>query len=234
MKKNIMMRLSALLLVAVLLTTCVISGTFAKYTTTYSATDKATVAAWGIKLTVEGEDVLYDDNKKDTELATSVKAAYLAAPGTYQKLATVNLTGTPEVAYKIVVDVDLELENWTAAGGFYCPLVFSVDENPVAGSFTNAEDLEAAVEKAVLIAIAGGNATSATASGKGLKYEVEYNAGTAVATGAADGVVVDWLWAFNGEDAGEDAKDTELGNATTKATIDFKLTVTVEQVEKTA
>lgn len=230
MKKNIMMRLSALLLVAVLLTTCVISGTFAKYTTTKSSDDKATVAAWGITLTVEGDNVLYDDNTIDTELATSVKANNLAAPGTYQKLATVNLTGTPEVAYKIVVDVDLELENWTAAGGFYCPLVFSVDGNPVAGSFTNAEDLEAAVEKAVLKAIAGGDALSATASGDGLKYEVEYNAGTAVATGAADGVVVDWLWAFNGENA----KDTELGNAATKATIDFKLTVTVEQVEKVA
>ena len=231
MKKNIMMRLSALLLVAVLLTTCVISGTFAKYTTTDSATDTATVAAWGFLLTVDGDDVLYDDeDKTKPELTTSVKATDLAAPGTYQKLATVNLTGTPEVAYKIVVDVDLELENWTAAGGFYCPLVFSVDENPVAGSFTNAEDLEAAVEKAVLKAIAGGDALSATASGDGLKYEVEYNAGTAVATGAADGVVVDWLWAFNGENA----KDTELGNAATKATIDFKLTVTVEQVEKVA
>lgn len=230
MKKNIMMRLSALLLVAVLLTTCVISGTFAKYTTADSATDKATVAAWGIELTVEGEDVLYDDNKTDTELATSVKATNLAAPGTYQKLAKVSLKGQPEVAYKIVVDVDLELENWTANSAYYCPLVFSVDGTNVAGTFASAEDLEAAVEKAVLIAIAGGDAASATASGTGLKYEVEYNAGTAVATGAADGVVVDWLWAFDGENA----KDTELGNATTKATIDFKLTVTVEQVEKTA
>lgn len=231
MKKNIMMRLSALLLVAVLLTTCVISGTFAKYTTSDSATDKATVAAWGIQLTVDADDVLYDDeDKTKPELTTSVKATDLAAPGTYQKLATVNLTGTPEVAYKIVVDVDLELKNWTANSAYYCPLVFSVDGKPVAGTFASAEDLEAAVEKAVLIAIAGGDAASATASGTGLIYEVEYNAGTAVATGAADGVVVDWLWAFNGEDA----KDTELGNATTKATIDFKLTVTVEQVEKVA
>lgn len=234
MKKNIMMRLSALLLVAVLLTTCVISGTFAKYTTADSATDTATVAAWGIELTVEGDAVLYDDNKTDTELATSVKATDLAAPGTYQKLATVNLTGTPEVAYKIVVDVDLELENWTVDGNVYCPLVFTVDNATYKIDATNTDTakLAAAIEKAVLIAIAGGDASSAVANGAGtgLKYEVEYNAGTAVATGAADGVVVDWLWAFDGENA----KDTELGNATTKATIDFKLTVTVEQVEKVA
>ena len=228
MKKNIMMRLSALLLVAVLLTTCVISGTFAKYTTTDSATDTATVAAWGIQLTVDGDDVLYDDGKTGDEVtALKVTSNALAAPGTYQKLAKVSLEGQPEVAYKIVVDVDLELENWTAAGAYYCPLVFSVDGTNVAGSFANAEDLEAAVEKAVLIAIAGGDASSATASGTGLNYVVEYDAGTAVATGAADGVVIDWLWAFDGDNT----KDTELGNATTKATIGFSLKVTVEQVD---
>ena len=232
MKKNIMMRLSALLLVAVLLTTCVISGTFAKYTTADSATDTAKVAAWGIQLTVDGDAVLYDDDKTNPELTTSVHATDLAAPGTYQKLATVNLTGTPEVAYKIVVDVDLELENWTVDGNVYCPLVFTVDGDTYKIDATNDDTakLAAAIEKAVLIAIAGGDAASATASGNGLKYEVEYNAGTAVATGAADGVVVDWLWAFNGDNV----NDTKLGDADTKATIDFTLTVTVEQVEKVA
>lgn len=230
MKKNIMMRLSALLLVAVLLTTCVISGTFAKYTTTDSATDTAKVAAWGIQLTVDGDDVLYDDEKTGNEVtAVKVTSNALAAPGTYQKLATVNLTGTPEVAYKIVVDVDLELANWTVDGNVYCPLVFTVDGDPYKIDATNTDTakLAAAIEKAVLIAIAGGDAASATASGNGLIYEVKYDAGTAVATGAADGVVVDWLWAFNGDNV----NDTKLGDAATKATIYFELTVTVEQVD---
>ena len=44
MKTNKMMRIASVLLVAVLLTTCVISGTFAKYTTTVSATSTANVA----------------------------------------------------------------------------------------------------------------------------------------------------------------------------------------------
>lgn len=46
MKKNRMMRLAAVLLVLVLLTTSVISGTFAKYTSTVSGADTATVAKW--------------------------------------------------------------------------------------------------------------------------------------------------------------------------------------------
>ena len=47
MKKNNVMRIASALLVAVLLTTCAISGTFAKYTTTASGTSTARVAKWG-------------------------------------------------------------------------------------------------------------------------------------------------------------------------------------------
>ena len=44
MKKNRMMRVASALLVAVLLTTCAISGTFAKYITAEDATDSAAQA----------------------------------------------------------------------------------------------------------------------------------------------------------------------------------------------
>ena len=50
MKKNRMMRLASVLLVLCLLTTSVISGTFAKYTSTTTATSTATVAKWDVKL----------------------------------------------------------------------------------------------------------------------------------------------------------------------------------------
>lgn len=46
MKKNRMMRLASILLVCVLLTTSVISGTFAKYTSTATGSDTARVAKW--------------------------------------------------------------------------------------------------------------------------------------------------------------------------------------------
>ena len=49
MKKNKMMRIASVLLVAVLLSTCAISGTFAKYVTQVSGNDSARVARWGIK-----------------------------------------------------------------------------------------------------------------------------------------------------------------------------------------
>ena len=82
MKKNKMMRLASALLVAVLVTTCGISGTFAKYVTTASGTDTARVARWGILLNVASDvfDVEYD---ADAGNGVSVQASEdVIAPGT--------------------------------------------------------------------------------------------------------------------------------------------------------
>lgn len=49
MKKNKAMRLASALMVLTLLTTCVISSTFAKYTTSANGEDSARVAKWGFE-----------------------------------------------------------------------------------------------------------------------------------------------------------------------------------------
>ena len=56
MKKNKMMRLASAMMVLTLMSTSVISGTFAKYVTKGEATDKARVAKWGVEVIVEGSD----------------------------------------------------------------------------------------------------------------------------------------------------------------------------------
>ena len=55
MKKNKFMRLASVMLMLCLITTCAISGTFAKYTTSGTATDTARVAKWGVGVEVDGE-----------------------------------------------------------------------------------------------------------------------------------------------------------------------------------
>ena len=63
MKKNTMMRIASVLLVAVLLSTCVISGTYAKYTSTVTTSDSARVAYWGFNSsTVEIALFDYEDD----------------------------------------------------------------------------------------------------------------------------------------------------------------------------
>ena len=75
MMKNKMMRAASILLVAVLLSTCAISGTFAKYVTTASGTDTARVAKWGVVITANGN--LFNKTyafKKDNQIATETNS----------------------------------------------------------------------------------------------------------------------------------------------------------------
>ena len=105
MKKNKAMRSASVLLVATLLTTSVISGTLAKYTTQDAAEDTARVAKWGVELQAIGN--LYGDTYKDrivTENDTTAtvqsvdKTADVVAPGTQNTEGfTFSLKGKPEV-----------------------------------------------------------------------------------------------------------------------------------------
>ena len=116
MKKNTMMRLASALLVLVLLTTCAISGTFAKYTSTAAGDDYARVAYWGFGLdsAIEIDDLFVDvyDGNNDTSV-DSKDGDDVIAPGTknfktfkfaYTDNANEGATA-PEVAYTFTVDV---------------------------------------------------------------------------------------------------------------------------------
>ena len=104
MKKNRMMRLASILLVCVLLTTSVISGTFAKYTTSFTTQDSARVAKWGFNdatLTIDLFASTYDH--------VNGKGDDVIAPGTEGETTIVFVPqgmAAPEVAYKIIVDTN--------------------------------------------------------------------------------------------------------------------------------
>ena len=113
MKKNRMMRLASILLVLVLMTSSVVGGTFAKYTTSDSASDTARVAKWGVAVSINGNlfgtdyaDVNAQENA-DSIVATSTNVSSrdddnIVAPGTKNEEGLkIALTGTPEVAYTI-------------------------------------------------------------------------------------------------------------------------------------
>lgn len=115
MKKNLMMRAASVLLVAVMLTTCAISGTFAKYVTADDASDSARVAKWGVTVLATGtlfgqhyiDEIIADDAGARASVAISAGTDDLVAPGTrnFTGLA-LNITGTPEVDAKVTVKAD--------------------------------------------------------------------------------------------------------------------------------
>lgn len=110
MKKNKMMRAASALMVATLLTTSVISGTFAKYVTKGSGSDWAHVAVWGFNTTSIDITDLFKDEYDSTVKSGDEYHSDVIAPGTTRS-AKFGFTyresaDAPEVAYTFSVDTE--------------------------------------------------------------------------------------------------------------------------------
>ena len=226
MKKNKALRLASVLMMACLLTTCVISGTFAKYVTSKEGSDTARVAKWGVTITTTGQFVeTYATDNNDVKGTitnsvvsvaaedNSVKDAVLA-PGTNGSMLSVALAGKPEVAVAVTYDAELDLENWTVDGAYYCPIVIKVGDKTFDGNdtttYADANALEAAVEAAIEAC------------------KVNLHPKTDLSTVATP--VVTWSWTFSTSDA-NDEKDTKLGDAGTKASMKLWVKTTLTQID---
>lgn len=150
MKKNKSMRIASFLLVATLLTTSIISGTFAKYTTMADASDTARVAKWGVVASVSdnffGEKYVIGNkgdgtentittstNANDFSVATSAAGTNVVAPGTKNEDFSYAVTGIPEVDG--VIKIAVTGNNIFLSQGEYVKAVKV--ENPVASDLSN-------------------------------------------------------------------------------------------------
>ena len=156
MKKNRMMRLASGLLVAVLATTSVISGTYAKYTTQDSANDSARVAKWGVELQVAGD--LYSENYAsgvattanvaqvgvtDATVATMASGKNLVAPGTKNDNGLkFSLNGQPEVSGTISATIAYE-NIYLVAGTYGVMVEYGTVSNETYNSLMSVADVDA-------------------------------------------------------------------------------------------
>lgn len=217
MKKNTMMRLASALLVVVLLTTCAISGTFAKYTSTTSSQDNARVAVWGINADTVEMDLFDPAYSTDVESNDGDK---LIAPGVTKtsNFSILNLDATlaPEVKYEIAIDLT----------GSECAQSIQDNTNIV-------WKLDGGEEMTWTELLAAIKALSGEADGTCV-----YDA-TEIAEDFADGEThsITWEWKFETPDNAEttdknelnlqDATDTAMGNAAVDGDIEVKLVVKV-------
>ena len=224
MKKNKAMRLASALLVLTLLTTCVISGTFAKYTTSTTGTDKARVAYWGFDQDAATAIDLFDGEYTNVKASGEVDGfSNVVAPGTsktstfafgYTNYKTDKITA-PEVAYTFTVNPTITGDytsldsntnfKWTLQKG-----------NETAAEYNTVAELLAAIK-----------ALSGDASGS--KQYAAGNLPTAF-TSADEVYTIGWNWAFSTNAAG-DAADTAMGNAQALDNVTFAITITATQVD---
>ena len=225
-----------------LVTSCFVGGTFAKYVTYGGGQDHARVAKFGVKVEAAGDVFAKEYDAKDPTvqdyngqvIAKSVISSdgktKLVAPGTANSDAlTVSVTGTPEVAVKVeyVAHVTFnesltEPDNWKDKDGhYYCPLVITVNGTPYNGlDYESATDFENAVEGAI----------------NGLTKN--YPANTDLSQSGSKGVAISWEWPFEGATGNKgnqsDENDTYLGDqaaAGKAATVGIVVATTVTQID---
>lgn len=227
MTKNKMMRIASVLLVAVLLSTCAISGTFAKYVTSAEGTDSARVAKFGVEITAADE--LFSDSYKDAKtthtaneqtgeitVQASTEGTNIVAPGTQGALVGFAVTGSPEVDVQVTYEANLALTGWELEDGSeYCPIEITVGTETFkvgVDDVTDIATLKAKVEAAI--------------EAKAAIYHTNTNL-----SAVNDDVVVTWAWDYVGND---DVKDTYLGDQAAEgnaATIALTITTTITQVD---
>lgn len=222
--KNKALRLASCLLIAVLLTTCAVSGTFAKYVTGTTGSDGARVAYWGFD-----NDAALTINLFSKTYSNVSDAENVIAPGTEKSFAFgfsytpntgKNITA-PEVGYTFKVEATMDgsydaldkNENfkWTLKSGAADATVKEYD---------TVDDLLEAIKN-----------LSGSTDGSGSKDYTPGQLPAAFGTAAANAnCTIGWKWNYTTDAAGDKA-DTEMGNATTLDNITLTITITATQID---
>ena len=219
MKKNAMLKIAAILMVAVLLTTCAISSTFAKYTTTNSDSTQARVAKWGVTVdsNIFTTAPLFASTYADGEGAVFTTNKLLMAPGTAGSIEIDNvIEGMPEVSGTVTIAVTFTLSgDWTIDGTtFYCPVQVKAGDDTAYKSFT------------------GKGADNKLTSSYTINFDPNESLDTEV------NCPLEWKWDFvnAGDDAAkalQDANDTKLADRAAAEgaegswlTVDIAITIT--------
>lgn len=112
MKKNRFIKIAAVVFTLCLITTCGISSTLAKYTTSSSASDTARVAKWGVEVSASGtmfgkayQTTIVEDGKTEATVQSNHNVSYaqnVVAPGTQNTTGIqIKILGTPEVEFNL-------------------------------------------------------------------------------------------------------------------------------------
>ncbi|MBQ2739394.1 MAG: hypothetical protein IJF36_04095 [Oscillibacter sp.] len=226
--KNKFMRAATLLMALTLMTSCFVGGTFAKYTTSSSGSDKARVAYWGFDAPATIDFDLFDAAytnvvSRNTEEDAIDGYENVIAPGTsgdatfsfkYTSYQT-DVIKAPEVAYTFEVDATMT--------GSYNAL--DANEN---FKWTLKKGTEAATEyNTVAELLAAIEALSGDTDGS-----MNYAAGALpdAFTNADEVYTVGWYWTYFVDNDG-DVADTAMGNSQSLDNVNLTITITATQID---
>ncbi len=225
MKKNKSMRAAGGLMIATLLSTSIVSGTYAKYVTSDSAADTARVAKFGVTVTADGTlfDTTYKAATENSPGSNSAEGTVLTvqssnndklvAPGTKNEDGlTFIIAGTPEVDVQLNIAVEDTLEEVFLKAN---PSLPDMTTGDATDTFDNAADYYPVKftltqsTKATPLVEGGTLAQVKTAlTGLTARYDANTDLSTTVGT-----LKLTWEWDFDDSGNGTyDKQDTLLGD----------------------
>ena len=244
--KNKFLKIASLLVMLCLISACAIGTTFAKYTTGDTAGDSARVAKWGVRVTMVGDDLFNNEYATDdtthagTLSVKSVSGDDVVAPGTSGK-TTFSITGSPEVAVRIVIDFNAVSDIVLPAGSVtgqtadYHPIVFTLTQThdyngEIKDEHGNAAPVE--LKKGTLAEIQ--SFLDAYSGANGHDFKLPETDGNKLVLDST--YELSWAWAY---ESGNDAADTLLGDiiageatvAGAVTEIKYDLSITVTQID---
>ena len=213
------MRLASFLLIAVLMTTSVISGTFAKYISTASGSDTARVAKWDVvykdnvnggEVDISGNDTVSFDLFNTVYEADATTAEEHVAKGTGTMIIAPGTGGKFAFTVTNNSEVDASIDLVLSASASTLPIEYSLDGTTYYDDFTEINAANAAI---ALKYISGGTTTK--------------------------DITVYWRWAFTGAQSTNftstqtDTTDTAAGVAaqTADQAITVTATITATQID---
>lgn len=214
-KKHWTLRAAGLLFALVLITSCFVGGTFAKYVTTGNGGATARVAKFGVTMSVANDTAFQktyrtDNSSVSTTITNSVDSSgpeNLVAPGTKgSNFVVLSIKGTPEVA--VNVKIAAEGHDVFLKAGEYLNLTTAADSD----KFTLATDYYP-----ITYTLTKNGAEAPVVTGK-LDDIIDYLNGLsdnypakADLTSKIGELTLSWEWKFEG---GNDKADTLLGAIT--------------------
>ncbi len=200
------------LMAAVAITGASVAGTYAKYSSTSTATGEAVVAKWGFK---SGSETMVLTSLTDGKMAPGYSGSYIFTSNAGDHAADT----TSEVPYTVTLDATVTntimyLDD-SGAATTESPIKFALKPVTVAtaGTVTDTEKQ---------LAVQGLSDGDYTLDAAGLKSAIE--------SGTAGSYIIAWKWLDDGAGT-NDAKDTALGNAVADgatSVADMKVTVKID------
>jgi len=219
------LRIAALLLIVCFISSAMLSGTLAKYTSAYAGQDTALVARWdfdagditGTKETPV-ELALFDHLYQKHINDKTTDGTYIIAPGVSDEF-------TITMNYLADVDADVVISFEKLEDSADVPIEYSVDNG---ASWVTLTDLPEKLAQAIIEKVPDDGLTEADPAANGTFRIAKSGVNAAEATSITQ--TVKWRWPFKGDDEEDTNLGKESADEAVRTSYGIKVTITATQV----